>query len=117
MVYEVLQALITDIELLPIVGAQAQALPFATYQVIDSEPNDDMYETNDFEHRVQINVYAKTYIEVQSLCGSIYDKLQRKSGIIGGVDVASIRLIDERDSNIEDRRVSGKQLDYKIIIR
>ena len=117
MIYKALKALLPSLKLQPIVAEQAAKLPFATYQLIDSNPNDDIYETNDFAKRVQINVYCKTYLQVVNKSKLIYDSLQRKSGEIGGLNVASIRFVDERDMNIEDRKLFGRQLDYMITIR
>lgn len=117
MIYKVLKTLLPSIKLHPIVAVQAQMPPYATYQLIDTNPLDDVYDTSTHEKRVQINVYGRSHIQVVGQCKTIYKNLQRKSGIINGEAIVDIRFIDERDINIEEKKVFGRQLDYKIIFQ
>ena len=109
MIYKILMALKPEIKLFPIQAEQAMDLPFATYQVIDRKPIDDLEETNGFKCRVQINVYAKTYVELCTLCKQFYDNYQRKSGF---------RFIDERDVGEEeaDKTAYGRQMDFYLTV-
>ena len=105
----------------PILEHQEQALPFVTYQVIDT----DHVETMDGAAglamgSIQINAFSATYSEAASIIEAVRVALEGKKGtynsvVVGGIINASgPRDVPQAPTAAKETIVYGKSMDFDV---
>lgn len=104
----------------PVALPQKAKLPAATYQVITAEREHAMGADPGTVHaRVQVDIYADSYISTASGRKRVKDAMSRFSGTASGVEVHDVYLDSERDAFIDQledgaRTVWRRSLDFML---
>jgi len=107
------------IHLYPLRAAQGQTPPFATYQIITVNPVQTIGGKNKvLEYNLQVNVYATTYDEADTLAQSLITTLDRYSNSnVKSENVKDIRHEGgPEDLFQDDQNLFAKAIDFKIWI-
>jgi len=109
---------ITNNDIFPVVAAQGVAKPYITYQQISRTPTktkdrEDVLET----YRIQVDMYADSHIEVESIAEIVKEVLSYQSGTIAEMEVDSIMYEDENPLFEDAPEIYRIQQDYIIRIK
>lgn len=91
------------IAIYPLRASQGKTLPLATYQVLDNEPTNHIYErAKNRKVSVQVNVVGPVYDDLQTYATSILAAMDRYTGTTGSEQVKDIRHTGGPDDLFQD---------------
>lgn len=104
MIGAAIYSLLTSIiHVYPLRAAQGKTLPLATYQVLDNEPTNHIYNRAKVRKvSVQINIVGPVYDTLQSKATSIIAALDRYTGTAGSETIKDIRHTGGPDDMFQD---------------
>lgn len=95
---------------------QGGPTPYVVYLIVSENPNYTVGCVSD-ELIIQYSVFSETYLQGRSIAKAIRANLENAHGIIGGVDVSSIRFdgigVNKRE---DDSRLVHISYDFRIIL-
>jgi hypothetical protein len=101
----------------PIQAPQNAALPFVVYTKVANDPQDTK-DGQAVDHiRIQIDVYASTYSNLEDVSAAVDGALNLYRGTANGVVVDEIRYETENDTVEEDETFYRNSVDYLVRIK
>lgn len=107
---------ITGINIYPDIVPQNVAYPFIVYTITNSTPVDYKDGQSNLEEvTVQVDVYSNNYDTTQTLANLIRNRLDRFTGTVNGVSVATIKYMSS-DSQVynADLNVYWMSVDFML---
>ncbi len=109
---------LTGDRIYPGIAKQFDIGPFIVYFKVSTNPADSKDGPSKLDTlRVQVSIFHNDYDALEDLAGKVRTALDRYSGPVGGVEVQSIRFIDENELRDPDTDYFHTAQDYSIRIK
>lgn len=87
----------------PVVAPQNSVFPYVIYQDVTTLPNDIKDGPSPLDQvRIQIDSYAKSKAEADTIAAAVRTALDRYSGTVESVTIDSIKFLDQFDNAFEE---------------
>lgn len=105
-------------KIFPIDAPDLRAFPYVTYQVISTNPHNNKDRLPSITTlRLQIDCFAQTYQEAQTLADAVNNALSFYYGSVSEIDIDIIVFEDENDLHDPKSKIFRKEQDYMIRIK